>query len=82
MEFYYFQNDRDIITNLENYMDILHFSPEINRYICDSLIEGSHRLTTDNYKQTIGEMRSFSYEIVNELMTPYIDKIKVDLYDD
>ena len=37
VKMFYFQNDREIITDLENYMDILHFSPEINRYICDSL---------------------------------------------
>ena len=36
VELYYFLNDREVVTNLENYMDILHFSPEINRYMCDS----------------------------------------------
>lgn len=81
VEFYYFQNDREIITDLEKYMDILHFSPEINEYICNSLIEGNHRLTKENYQQAIQDMRDFSYEIVNELMEPYVDKIKVDIYD-
>lgn len=82
VEFYYFQNVREIITDLENYMDILHFSPEINEYICNSLIENRHRLTADNYQQAIADMRVFSYEIVDELMEPYVDRIKVDLYDD
>ena len=81
VEFYYFQNDREIITDLENYMDILHFSPEINQYICNSLINKSHRLTEENYQQAISDMREFSYEIVNERMAPYVDRIKVDLYD-
>lgn len=81
VEFYYFQNDREIITDLEQYMDILHFSPSVNQYICNSLIDGSHRLTEENYKQAIKDMREFSYEIVDKLMEPYVDRIKVDIYD-
>ncbi len=82
VEFYYFQNDRDVITDLENYMDTLHFSPEINHYICDSMINGTHRIDRDNYRENIEEMRNLSYEIVNDLIKPYENRIKVDLYDE
>lgn len=86
VRFYYFQNDREIITNLENYMDILHFSPEINHYICDNMIgdahNDTHRVSLGNYKEHINKMRDLAYEIVNELIIPYEDQIKVDLYDD
>lgn len=86
VRFYYFQNDREIITNLENYMDILHFSPEINHYICDNMIgdahNDTHRVSLENYKEYINKMRDLAYEIVNELIIPYEDQIKVDLYDD
>lgn len=81
VKLYYFQNDREIITNLENYMDILHFSPDINHYICDSMISGEHQIDESNYKEAINEMRGLSYEIVNELIKPYEDQIKVDIYD-
>lgn len=81
VEFYYFQNDKDVITNLENYMDTLHFSPEINEYICNSLIEDTHHITSENYQQEIESMRSLAYEITDELVKPYEDVIKVDLYD-
>lgn len=79
---FYFQNDRDIITNLENYMDIIHFSPEINHYICESLISGRHQISEENYRENIGEMRALSDEIVQKLVKPYEDRIKVDIYDD
>ena len=62
-------------------MDILHFSPEINRYMCDSIIEDSHRVTADNYKDIIDDSRNFAYEVVNELIKPYEDRIKVDIYE-
>ena len=77
----YFQNDREVITNLENYMDILHFSPDINLYICESLKKGTHQVTKDNYMESLKDMRSLADEIVNKLIKPYEDKIKVDLYD-
>lgn len=81
VEIYCFLNDREIVTNLENYMDILHYSPEINEYICDSMIEGSHRLTKDNYQQAVTDMRTFSNEVLNDLIQPYEDRIIVDIYD-
>ena len=79
---YSFQNDREIITNLENYMDTLHFSPEINHLMCDSLIEGTHRITRENYLSEIEDMRSLADEIVTTLIKPYEDRIKVDIYDE
>ena len=78
VKLFYFQNDREVITNLENYMDILHFSPEINHYICDSLIEGKHQINSENYIQNIREMRDLAYETVEKLVLPYEDRIKVD----
>ena len=78
VKMFYFQNDREIITNLENYMDILHFSPEINHYICESLIGGKHRISQENYVQNIREMRDLAYETVEKLVLPYEDRIKVD----
>lgn len=78
VKLFYFQNDREIITNLENYMDILHFSPEINHYICESLIEGKHRISPENYIQNIRKMRDLAYETVEKLVLPYEDRIKVD----
>lgn len=81
VKFFYFQNDREVITNLENYMDLLHFSPDINHYICNSLTEETHQITKDNYMENIEDMHTLADEIVNELVKPYEDVIKVDIYD-
>ncbi len=82
VKMFYFQNDREIITDLENYMDILHFSPEINRYICDSLIAGKSQVNSENYAEEIRSMRDLAYETVEKLVLPYEDRIKVDIYDE
>lgn len=82
VKMFYFQNDREIITDLENYMDILHFSPEINRYICDGLIAGKRQVNSENYAEEIRSMRDLAYETVEKLVLPYEDRIKVDIYDE
>ena len=78
VEIYYFQDETEIITNLEHYMDTLHFSPEINQYMAEEIIAGNQQLTVDNYKETINEMRELAYQIVTEYIVPYEDLIKVD----
>lgn len=81
VELYYFLNDREIVTDLDNYMDLLHFSPEINQYICDSMIRNDHKVTEANCHEIIEDSRSLAYQVVNELIKPYEDRIKVDIYD-
>ena len=80
VDMYYFQDETYIITNLENYMDTLHFSPEINRFMADQIITGNtaYRLTEENYMERLSGMRGLSYRIVEEYMEPYVDLIKVD----
>ena len=72
-------DDRDIITNLEsNYMDTLHFSPDINYHIYEALKEDEeqYRVTPDNIDEHIGKMQILAEEITDELMEPYIPMIK------
>lgn len=80
VEIYYFQNEKGIITNLDNYMDTLHFSPEVNHYMAEQMIAGNenNRMTQNNYRQTLSDMKDFTYDIVNKLILPYEDLIKVD----
>lgn len=81
VELYFFLNDREIVTNLNNYMDLLHFSQDINKYIYECLAADNHRITADNYKDVIADTRTFSYEVVNELILPYEDRLLVDIYE-
>ena len=81
VELYFFLNDRKVVTNLENYMDLLHFSPEINEYICNAMAQGSHKVTWENYGQIMADLRGFAYEVTEELVKPYEERIKVDIYD-
>ncbi len=64
VEIYYYQDAREIITDLDNYMDMIHFSKDINYWIYDKLAKGEDRLTPDNFEERLEGMRALSQEIV------------------
>lgn len=64
VELYYFQNIPEIILNLDNYMDTVHFSAEINRYICEQMIAGKNKLTRENIVTVLDDMTALSDKIV------------------
>lgn len=46
-----FFDKEEIICNLNNYKDFVHYSEDINEYILNAMHEGSGRLTSENYEQ-------------------------------
>ncbi|WP_092329620.1 hypothetical protein [Butyrivibrio sp. YAB3001] len=71
VKIYCFQAEEEIATNLDNYMDSIHFSQEINRYMLDKIIAGENELTTDNYEDKLNEVKAFSDKVVNQYIIPY-----------
>ncbi len=67
---YYFQNEKDIISNLDNYRDAGHYRPEINKYICESMKNGKGLVTKDTYQEQLRDMYeyavAFDYEALWE----------------
>lgn len=58
---YYYQNDEEIMTNLDNYKDYSHYGSWINDTITRYLSEEKNRLTKENYEQYVDEFSSFIY---------------------
>lgn len=56
VKIYYYQNDESVILNLDNYMDTVHFSAQINHKICDSIANGEDRLDISNAEQELSAM--------------------------
>lgn len=77
VKFYNFLGDREVITNLDsNYMDTLHFSPDINYYICENLAQGNGLLSDENIREEMEAMSLLAYEIPESLIKPYVEMIK------
>lgn len=68
---YYFQNDRDIILDLDQYMDPVHFTAEINQYMVEQMKEDNYRLTEENYREELDKMRKLAEEIREKEIKKY-----------
>ncbi len=66
-----FQNEPEVTTNLDNYMDTIHFSPEINRLMLDQIINGEYEMTLDNYEEVLDGVKAFSDEVQSTYIVPY-----------
>lgn len=54
-----FYTEYDMICNLNNYKDILHYSEDINSQMLLWMKEGTHELTKENYEDYCSQMKTF-----------------------
>ncbi len=71
---YYFQSDKDVICNLDNYMDLVHYTPQINQYMLDSIFADKYLVTTDNVDSTIQDMRDTCKYIITDAIYRYYER--------
>ncbi len=72
VKIYFFQDEEDIASNLDNYMDPIHFSSEINHFMEKKMAEDSCRITKDNLDKKIDNLR----KIVEEYETNRIKELE------
>lgn len=56
---FYFQNQYEYITNLDNYSDYTHYNKDMNDYMTECFGNGENELTSENYKTVFEEMNEF-----------------------
>lgn len=71
---YFFANDRDIICNLDNYMDMIHYSPDINQYMLEEIVKGIHRVSEANWEEVLEDMKNTCEYIVDEGIYNYYSR--------
>lgn len=71
---YFFQADRDIVCNLDNYMDMIHYSPEINQYMLECMASGKHQVTGENAQEVLQDMKETYEYIIYEKIYEYYEK--------
>lgn len=70
-EVYYFQNDEAIICDLDNYMDMIHYSPEINQLMLEKMGAGEGRVTEENWAEVLADMQELVRRIHEEEIYRY-----------
>lgn len=71
VEIYYFQDEYEIVCNLDNYMDMIHYSPDINAYMLEKMIRGENRVTEENWQDVLESMRALAGQITEEEIYRY-----------
>lgn len=59
VKIYYFQDEKDIITNLDNYRDSCHHKPEYNRYMFECIRDGKKMITLEDYEEKLTAMYEY-----------------------
>ena len=63
---YYFQNEEDVILDLDLYMDPIHFSEDINHWMVEEMAQDHYRITSENYQQELEKMEQIAERIRTE----------------
>lgn len=71
VEVYFFQDEESIVCNLDNYMDMVHYSPEINQYMLDKMTAEENRVTGENLREILESMQEFTDRISAEEIYQY-----------
>lgn len=56
---YGFQDEFDLLCNLDNYQDTIHYTTEVCEYMMDRIANGKERLIPDNYKEYYESLETF-----------------------
>lgn len=62
VKIFFFQDEQDIITNLDNYKDYTHFKPSINSYMSNQMAGGYYELHKEDYRQRLDSFHRFLSE--------------------
>lgn len=71
VEFYFFQDEEEIVCNLDNYMDMVHYSPKVNQYMLEQMAAGNRMVTAGDREDAIAGMRRFVDYISRERIFSY-----------
>ena len=66
-----FQNEPEITTNLDNYMDTIHFSPDINKWMLDQILLGKYQVTEENLDSVFDGVKNFSDKVQDDYIKYY-----------
>lgn len=70
VEIFFFQNNEEIICNLNNYADYTHYHPQICEYMVQCFADGSHRVTGSTLQETMDNTRK-ELDLLYELASEY-----------
>lgn len=71
---YYFQAEKEIVCDLNHYMDMIHYSPDINQYMLNKLSSDTYLVTSENLTETLNQMKAAFRDIIENDIYQYYDR--------
>lgn len=68
---YFFTDEKEIICNLDNYMDMIHYAPWVNQHMFDCVMADEKRVIMENVDEVLENMRKVYQYIVEEGIYEY-----------
>ena len=59
IKLFYFSDDTEITSNLDNYRDSIHYAEWINSYMIKAMSKGNDLITKDNYVDYLNNTKTF-----------------------
>lgn len=66
VEVYFFQANEEIVCNLDNYMDMIHYSPEVSQSMLEKMAAGENKIAPEDCRETLDAIRELAFRITQE----------------
>lgn len=63
VQVYYFQDAEEIVCDLDNYMDMIHYTPQVNQWMLEQAYAGNCRVDVLNLQEKVEDMRALAERI-------------------
>lgn len=71
VEIHFFMAEEEIVCDLSHYMDMLHYSPQINQFMLEALSSEEYRVKPENVNEVLEEMHRVHDVMVQEDIYKY-----------
>lgn len=72
VEIYCYQAEKDVVMNLDHYMDNVHFSEDINQWMVDEIGQTTYQVTQENLQERLVELKFLAQESIAQTEVQYI----------
>lgn len=73
VEMHYFQNMENIVSNLNLYMDLIHYHPDVNKSLVDLIPTNEYKVSLENKDTILENMKILVDKCINEYAKEYFN---------
>ena len=71
VEIHYFQTMEEIVSDLDLFMDLIHYHPDVNKTLVELMSDGDYKVSMENKDEILDEMKKLMNKCVHEYAPKY-----------